>query len=127
MANMSKVSIARVMGIDPDTLVQYYEAELTLGAERKFAEAQKLLWKSARKGNVSAQKQLVALGEKSIADQILRKDAPKEEVAQAEEHSPNGTPSGYRGKKEMAREAAMTAGQGTDWGNDLLPPGTRPS
>lgn len=104
----TQIDIAAEIGIDVKTLNVHFADQLTHGLARKRGEALDLLWRSARGGNVSAQRTLAAMqtptpGEKSelVADKIER--------------------AVRLGKKEIAQQEAETAGAGTDWGDDLVP------
>lgn len=111
---MCKEEVAMALGISTPTLEKYFEAELLHGRARKRAEAISLLYSSARKGNVSAQKKLVELTGTQAA-------AAAWEAAAVEGKPPPGR---KLGKKEEQAIAASTAGHGTEWGDDLVPGST---
>ncbi len=54
--------IARALGIDPDTLRKHFANELADGHAQRRKEIIGLLFKSARDGNVAAQKKLEEMG-----------------------------------------------------------------
>ncbi len=58
----SENAIARSLGIDPDTLRKHFVDELADGHAQRRKEVIGLLFKSAREGNVAAQKKLEELG-----------------------------------------------------------------
>lgn len=100
--------IARAIGITEPTLRKHFREELANGLARRQLEVLSLLFKSARKGNVSAQRHL---------EQMIARAAVGAAFAGTEEAP---TPA-KRGKKELAAEAALNAGEGSDWGDDLKP------
>jgi predicted transcriptional regulator len=110
---MSRQEIAMALGICDKTLEKHFESELQHGRARKRAEAVGLLYASARKGNVSAQKKLVEITGTAAA-------AAEWEAAEGIGKPP---PNRKLGKKEEQAIAAQTAGQGTEWGDDLVPGG----
>jgi len=55
-------TIARALGIDPDTLRKHFAGELADGHSQRRKEVIGLLFKSARDGNVAAQKKLEEMG-----------------------------------------------------------------
>lgn len=105
----SQETIARALACDPDTLRKHFPEELAKGAAIRRREAIDLLFKSARKGNVSAIKRVEELTRAGAAAESIDQAArPAKELA--------------LGKKERAAIAATTAGAGTEWGDDLRPP-----
>lgn len=107
---MTHDQMARVVGIDPDTLRLHFEEEIATALARKRAAVAALLFRSAENGNVSAQKHL---------DVVLARVAAEAAFTGAEPTVKGGK----LGKKEEAAEAAITAGEGTAWGDDLQPEG----
>jgi hypothetical protein len=98
-------TIARALAIDLATLGKYFQPELDTGLAVQRREIVGMLYASARAGNVSAIKRLEQLSRVANAEtQLLEDDEPLE-----------------LGKKEAAQLAARTAGQGSDWGDDLDP------
>lgn len=55
---MNLRDVAAGIGCDESTLRKYFDEEIFAGRAKKRMEAIALLWKSAREGNVSAQKHL---------------------------------------------------------------------
>ncbi|WP_309086453.1 helix-turn-helix domain-containing protein [Chelativorans sp.] len=109
--------IANALDVSPATLKRYFRAELKQrDAMRDRLDARRLeiAMEQANAGNVAALKELGKMIERS---DLMLVDAKLRE-AQA-----NGGADAKPklGKKESAREAAKTAGQGSDWGNDILP------
>lgn len=105
--------IANALGITKPTLKKHYFFELRAReAARDRLEACRIaqLWEEARKGNVAAMKEYGRLIER--ADSI----AAMKNFDRADE-----TPTRKLGKKEQAEMEAATAGEGSEWGDDLIP------
>lgn len=100
--------VARAIGITEPTLRKHFAEELANGMAKRRAEVMNLLFKSARKGNVAAQKHL---------EQMTARAAAEAAFTGADE-APAAV---KRGKKEQAADAALSAGEGSDWGDDLRP------
>ncbi len=69
--------IARALQIDPDTLRKHFADELQDGHAHRRREVIGLLFRSARDGNVSAQKHLEGIGRASGAAEALERRADK--------------------------------------------------
>lgn len=108
----ASATIARALGIDIDTLNKHFADEIANGISRRRAEVIEMLFKAARKGNVTAQKHLSNMTGLTIAEGKVMGDE-----AAPEEAKPERAPK--IGKKEAAQQAADNAGLGTDWGEDL--------
>lgn len=102
---MSHEEIAIGLGIHRHTLDKYYETELSTGALGRRMEVFDAMVTTAKKGNVSAQKAVLAMTPGAAAPPVP-KDKPL-------------------GKKDQANADAKTAADGTDW-NDLLPGNVTP-
>lgn len=100
---MSQDEIARSVGISTPTLEKYFFGELETGRAKRRREVIKLLFKSARSGNVAAQKKL--------EDMTSVTPAPGRGGP-----APASPP---LGKKEQAQLDAETAERGTGW-SDLV-------
>lgn len=96
---MSQDDIARAIGCSTPTLVKHFEEELTTGAAVKRAEVIGMLFKAARKGNVTAQKALDAKAQVAAAAQTMR---DRESGASA----PPPAKEAKLGKKEEQKRAA---------------------
>lgn len=105
---MPHESIAQALKIDAKTLRKHYETELASGANLRRAQVLEALFAQARKGSTSAAR---AYLQNSPQFEALGTVAP------AESEKPEAV-----GKKEQANRDAVTAAEGTDWG-DLLPSG----
>ena len=108
-AGMSQTDIARAIGCTEPTLQKHFAEELAIGAAKRRAECIDLLYRAARKGNVSAIKKLEEMTKVAALAEAQRN--PKPEVPTK------------LGKKQQAAEAATVAGEGSDWGDDLQVPG----
>lgn len=106
---MSKDDVAAVLGVTRPTLDKHFEVELQVGAAKKRAEVVSFLYKSARGGNVSAQKKLEEMTRVTLAEE-----------ANTRIDSRQASPSSKLGKKATQELEAQTAGQGTPWGDDLV-------
>jgi len=103
-AGMTHEEIAIALGISRPTLAKHFEVELSEVALKRRMEVFEAMHKAALKGNVSAQR--------AYAATVPTFAAPPEESEKPE----------AVGKKEQANRDAVTAAEGTDWG-DLLPSG----
>lgn len=109
--------IAMALGISEPTLKRYYFRELKTREEAKFrVEATRLLklYEGVEEGNVAANKELGKVLDKADRDEGpygMRTLSPPQKKSKL-------------GKKEEAANAAQSAGQDSDWGDDLRLPGT---
>jgi hypothetical protein len=101
-AGMSHEDIAIALGLSRNTLEKHYEKEISTGALGRRMEVIDAMTRTALKGNVSAQKALLAMTP-TLAVPPVAKDEPL-------------------GKKAKLNKDAKTAQAGTGW-NDLLPGG----
>lgn len=108
--------IAAAMELSEKTLRKHFRRELLVGRSRKRAEVLAAMFKAGVGGNVSAQKAYITLNALAAADDDVQNPSA-EKAAQPTA----AVKSAYVGKKEVAQEAAMTAGAGTEWGADLDP------
>jgi len=70
-------TIARALGIDPDTLRKHFPDELADGHAQRRKEVIGMLFSSARGGNVSAQKKLEEMGRVAAAAESVKQREPK--------------------------------------------------
>lgn len=112
--------MSNAIDVSPATLKRYFRAELkdrTAMRDRMTARLFEVAMEQANAGKVAAIKQLEKM--------IERNDALDIEARLRQGHKPSddGQPvrEAKKGKKELARDAAKTAGEGSSWGNDLLP------
>lgn len=108
--------VAAALGLSEPTLRKYYFRELSEGAQIARRVLVEAMWKKALEGNVSAAKFIRDEFPKGDAEAFVNASRP---AARQTGATPLATPTG---KKEAAQLAAQTAGQGTDWGDDLLAP-----
>lgn len=104
---MSHEEIALGMNISRPTLEKHFAHELSVGAYQKRQEVLEAMHRTAKKGNVAAQKAYAALAPRVAAPPL-----------------PDGEDKPV-GKKERAQADARTAQENTDWA-DLLPTGATP-
>ncbi len=100
---MSRDDVALAIGCSTPTLEKYFPKEIQQGAAEKRAEVIGLLFKNARKGNVSAQKALEAMTRTSLAESEIR----RREGSGSEGPAALARP---LGKKEQQRQAAEKVG-----------------
>lgn len=111
---MSEPAIAREIGICQNTLRKHFADELDQGHQRELAANLRRLRKAADRGNVTAMKHLDAkFGVIAAHKEFDNGAAPTKEPRVPK-----------IGKKEEAAQAALTAGEGSVWGDDLKVPGT---
>lgn len=113
---MKQDDMARVIGISTPTLVLHFEEELKTGVAKKRAEVIGFLFKTAKKGNVSAQKKLEEMTRLAAA-QAAFEQQPHLQQPSSDQRPAAATP---EGKKAQAQAAAHGAGHGTDWDDDLM-------
>lgn len=121
---MSDESIAMALSIDAETMKKHFREELDRHWTKKLAKVVSARYKSALKGNVSAQAKFIETARSVLVDTMMGQAAGAE-GASAGEKLPHPGPARKNrivpiGKKEAAEEAAKTAGLGTEWGDDLV-------
>lgn len=112
----SNQRIANSIYVSLPTLRKHYFSELKVRdimRDRMVARQFELVLEAAESGNVAAMKELRSMIEKEdlvLADAVFDREVqtPAPEIL---------------GKKEQAAREAENAGQGSDWGSDLLPMG----
>lgn len=100
---MSQDEVARAIGCSTPTLVKHFPDELATGAARKRAEVIGLLYRNARAGNVSAQKQLETMTRAGAAAEAISRRGDAEGGAPAQA---TPVPAPRLGKKEQKQAAA---------------------
>jgi hypothetical protein len=113
--------IAAALGIDVKTLRKHYSPQLRsreIALDKMRAGRLTLLWEKAETGNVPALKEIGK--EIGRIEALTFGDLP----AHSDRHAPRERrpASSQLGKKEAAKLAAASAGSGTEWGDDLIPP-----
>jgi hypothetical protein len=114
----SQSTVARALGIDDDTLRKYFVSELATGAARRRRQVVDAIFDGVGDRNASLIRR---------AEEMTRAAAAQEAVRDADQPPATAaTPvTDRRGKKEIRRDEAATAGEGSEWGEDLKPvPGT---
>jgi hypothetical protein len=106
---MSHEEIALGLGVTRPTLEKHCQFELSIGAYAKRIEVLDAMQRTAKKGNVAAQKAYMQL-------------TPRAAVPPPAAAEPVAKP---LGKKEQAQANAQTAQIGTEWA-DLLKPAALP-
>jgi hypothetical protein len=109
-------AIAAMLGCCERTLRNYFAVELETGRGVKRAQNLERLEAAAKRGNVSAMKALAAAFDRGeyqeqIAGETAAVRRERAEAAVRERMS----------KRQLLQRDALTAGQDTDWGTDLLP------
>lgn len=111
--------IANALTVSTATVKRYFRAELKARdamRDRLDARRFQIAMEQANAGNVGALKELGKMIERSdmmLVDAKLRDDQERDPSATAKTEKV--------GKKEAARVAAQVAGEGSEWGHDLLP------
>lgn len=109
--------MANGIGVSPATVKRYFRAELKerdAMRDRLDARRFELAMEQANAGNVAALKELGKM--------IERSDAMLIEARLRQGHQPPAKEKPEKlGKKDAAKKAAETAGEGSEWGSDLLP------
>lgn len=106
---MTHDEIATAMGISTPTLRKYFAFELSQGAYGKRQAVIEAIFKTALKGNASAQKTYLGLVPQ-FTPLTPDTDGAGKDTAKA----------APKGKKEQAKDDARTAQAGTQW-DELLP------
>lgn len=99
---MSEDSIARAIGISTPTLQKHFAEELLNGSAKKRAEVIRMLYRSAAKGNVSAQKKLEEMTRQAALAEAMMVPRPTEAKAPK---------LGKKQQEAAAAEAAAAPGQ----------------
>lgn len=106
--------IARAVNCPISEFESRFADEIANGAARRRCEALDLLWRKAREGHPASIKEVITLTGASMGEAAFRREAEKSEET---DPAPKKRPPG---KRELAHAAAQTAGEGTEWGEDLL-------
>lgn len=111
--------MANGIGVSPATVKRHFRAELKVRdamRDRLDARRFEIAMQQANDGNVAALKELGKMIERS---DLMRVDERLRDAQGAKADTP-AKPEKL-GKKEARDAAARTAGEGSAWGNDLLP------
>lgn len=119
---MKHWQIAEALGLSPDTLVKYYQAELSTVAASKRLEVIDAMQRQAVKGSVSAARLYLAQEPELAAPPLIDGDTPVAPQPPTAAPAPAPKPAAV-GKKEQAAIDAQTAHIGTEWADLLKTPG----
>ena len=108
----SQNMVARALGIDDDTLRKHFAEEIATRAAKRRREVVDAVFEGVGAKNASLIRK---------AEEMTRAAAAQESVRRAGEGRPEAPRVDRRGKKEIQREEAATAGEGSEWGDDLKP------
>jgi hypothetical protein len=113
--------IAAALGLDVKTLRKHYSQQLRtreVALDKMRAGRLTVLWEEMEKGSIPAAKEIGK--EIGRIEALTFGDLP----AHSDRHAPRDRKAGAQqlGKKEVAKIAAASAGAGTEWGDDLIPP-----
>jgi hypothetical protein len=109
--------IAAIFQLSVNCLRKHFADELLHGRAQKRAENLRRLERAAEEGAVTAMRALHLIYDKAEA-QELQDVSDDDERRERAEAAVLERPS----KKALEHRAALSAGEGTDWGTDLLPP-----
>lgn len=119
------VEMARRLGIDKGTLEKHFANELADGPTKIAGDLEMALYRQANAGSVAAFKAWRDL----VKERDIQKTASEYGAERPAEEAADDKPAQASrpaplGKKEVAELEARTAGNGTEWEGDLLPPST---
>jgi hypothetical protein len=114
---IGEAGIAAIFQLSVNCLRKHFAHELLHGRAQKRAENLRRLEAAAQGGAVTAMRVLHLVYDKAEA-QELHDVSDDDERRERAETAVLERPS----KKALERRAALSAGEGTDWGTDLLPP-----
>ena len=109
-------AIAAVLGCCERTLRNCFKAELETGRAVKRAQNLERLEAAAKRGNVAAMKALAQAFDRGESQELRAGESAAERRERAE-----AAVLGRTSKRQLLERDALTAGQDTDWGTDLLP------
>lgn len=110
----SQNTVARALGIDDDTLRKHFAEELATGGARRRRQVVDAIFDGVREGNAALIRRAEEMTRAAAAEEAIRDTADQPATA------PRSTVD-RRGKKEIRRDEATIAGEGTEWGEDLKP------
>lgn len=110
-------TIALSIGRTVKSLQRDFASELKFGLARRRREAIDLVFVKAREGHPASIERVYELTKVNGAEKAFEDTQRVDEVSEQPQSRRR-----YIGKKEQAQEAARTAGEGTEWGDDLVPP-----
>lgn len=104
-------SVARALGIDDDTLRKHFAEEIATGAAKRRLQVVNAVFDGVREGNASLIRKAEEMTRAAAAQAGIRDPLDQ----------PTASGVDRRGKKEIRRDEAATAGEGSEWGEDLKP------
>ena len=104
-------TIAKALGIDDGTLRKHFGEEISTGAARRRRQVVDAIFEGVAAGNA---------GLIPRAEEITRA-AAAQDTARSSPEKPGASAVDRRGKKEIRRDEAATAGGGSEWADDLKP------
>lgn len=107
----SQETIAKALGIDDGTLRKHFADEICTGAARRRRQVVDAIFEGVAAGNAGLIRR---------AEEITRA-AAAQDTARNSPEKPGAPAVDRRGKKEIRRDQAATAGEGSPWGDDLKP------
>ena len=107
----SQETIAKALGIDDGTLRKRFAEEISKGAARRRRQVVDAMFEGVAAGNAGLIRR---------AEEITRA-AAAQDAARSGHEKPGAPAVDRRGKKEIRRDQAATAGEGSAWGDDLKP------
>jgi hypothetical protein len=110
-------AIAVVLGCCERTLRNCFKAELETGRGVARARILEQLAAAAKRGNVSAMKALAAAFDRGEHQELRAGETASERRERAEAAVRQRV-----SKRQLLERDALTAGEDSDWGDDLLPP-----
>jgi TPR repeat protein len=113
---ITEPAIATVLGISPKSLRNYFAVQLETGRGVKRAQNLERLEAAAKRGNVAAMKALAQAFDRGESQELRAGETAAERRERAE-----AAVLGRTSKRQLLERDALTAGQDTDWGTDLLP------
>jgi hypothetical protein len=113
---LAEAGIAAVLGVGVGTLRKHCKKEIACGRSFKRAANLKRLEEAAAAGNVAAMKALQVIFDRAESKQL---DGESEAVRRARAEASIRE---RLNKRQLLERDALTAGQDTDWGTDLMPP-----
>lgn len=103
--------VARALGIDDDTLRKHFVEEIANGAAKRRRQVVDAVFAGVDEGNASLIRKAEEMTRASAAQDGVRDPADKRTAPGVDR----------RGKKEIRRDEASMAGEGSEWGEDLKP------
>lgn len=110
---MTDEDIARALNIDAETMKKHFAFELRTAWAGKVAKVIEAQYEAAVKGNVSAQDKF--LSRAKVVGAMEGIFAPE----RGKLATPRASRTEKLGKKEKAQVDALSAGENSDWGDDL--------